>query len=250
MRILDSKSEQDRECIAGAPLLRESLSLESQSRFSSLCSLLDGMGVNYIIDDHLVRGLDYYCHTAFEFTTVGDSNSNASRPVAVLAGGRYDMLATLMNSKRPVPAIGWAAGVERLALELERCGKGAFKEEFPGVYLVPLLSHTTTDDLIKLRSLQCASLLRKHGIPVVVSYNQADADELELTSPKKRQNIIKKGIKEADKAGARFACFIGEEESLQGECVASLKDLETGELFTSLREEELKARLSPIIMES
>ena len=108
LRILDSKDEQDKEILQDAPFISENLSQESTHYFNQLKELLENNGIDFTIDHKLVRGLDYYTDTAFEFQTNEDKRQNA-----ILAGGRYDKLISLIST-RDIPGIGWAAGVERL----------------------------------------------------------------------------------------------------------------------------------------
>lgn len=110
LRILDSKSEQDAPFIAKAPRLEEHLNAESKTFFENVQTLLQNAGVKFTVNDRLVRGLDYYCHTVFEFTTNALGAQNA-----VMSGGRYDGLISMMGG--PATAgVGWGAGIDRLAL--------------------------------------------------------------------------------------------------------------------------------------
>ncbi|MCC7259527.1 MAG: histidine--tRNA ligase, partial [Alphaproteobacteria bacterium] len=108
LRILDSKDEGDRKIVADAPVLTEYFNEASQEFFAAVKEGLTALGIAYTINPRLVRGLDYYCHTVFEFTTTALGAQNA-----VLAGGRYDGLMAQMGGPE-TPAIGWAAGIERL----------------------------------------------------------------------------------------------------------------------------------------
>jgi histidyl-tRNA synthetase len=108
MRILDSKDEGDKKIVAGAPVMSDYYTPAAADFFAQVKSGLDGLGVKYTVNKHLVRGLDYYCHTAFEFTTNALGAQNA-----VLAGGRYDGLIGMMGGVE-TPAVGFAGGVERL----------------------------------------------------------------------------------------------------------------------------------------
>ncbi|ADE29823.1 histidine--tRNA ligase [Rickettsia prowazekii] len=113
MRILDSKSEIDQKIIAHAPILSEYHTNESKKYFDELQKYLDILGIKYSVNPRLVRGLDYYCHTVFEFTT-----KKLGSQSTILAGGRYDMLSRIMGNY-DVHAIGFAAGIERIALMRE-----------------------------------------------------------------------------------------------------------------------------------
>ena len=108
LRILDSKDEGDKDVLKNAPLLSDNLSKESTKYFLDVKSHLKENGVEFIEESKLVRGLDYYSHTAFEFQTNEDKRQNT-----ILAGGRYDKLINMIST-RDIPGIGWAAGVERL----------------------------------------------------------------------------------------------------------------------------------------
>ena len=108
MRILDSKDTNDQLIIRDAPKLKDFLSNSSLDFYQNVKNLLSSHGIGFIEDDLLVRGLDYYTHTAFEFQMFEDKRQNT-----ILAGGRYDELISMISS-RDIPGIGWAAGVERL----------------------------------------------------------------------------------------------------------------------------------------
>jgi histidyl-tRNA synthetase len=113
LRILDSKDEKDREIITDAPLIETSLNDASKSFFDRVQTGLTDVGVDFQVNPHLVRGLDYYCHTAFEFTTEALGAQGA-----LIAGGRYDGLIAQMGGPA-TPGVGWAAGVERLAMLID-----------------------------------------------------------------------------------------------------------------------------------
>ncbi len=110
LRILDSKNEGDRDIVAGAPEFDDSLDAESLAFFDAVKEGLSALGIDFTLNSRLVRGLDYYCHTAFEFTTQALGAQGT-----VLAGGRYDGLIGQMGG-RATTGVGWAAGIERLAL--------------------------------------------------------------------------------------------------------------------------------------
>ena len=108
LRILDSKDPEDTKILKNAPKISEHLSTESKNYFEQVKKLLNSNEIGFFEEPKLVRGLDYYSHTAFEFQTTEDKRQNA-----ILAGGRYDKLISMISS-RDIPGIGWAAGVERL----------------------------------------------------------------------------------------------------------------------------------------
>ncbi len=112
LRILDSKDAKDRKILEKAPLLPDYLNAESTDAFSTICAGLDELGVAYERNPRLVRGLDYYCHTAFEFTA-----KTLGAQATVLAGGRYNGLVAAMGGTE-TPGPGWAAGVDRIAMLL------------------------------------------------------------------------------------------------------------------------------------
>ena len=114
MRILDSKDEGDQVLVAKAPRMEDFLNKESSALFDAVLSGLDALGVRYRKNPHLVRGLDYYSHTAFEFVT-----RELGAQGAVIAGGRYDGLMETMGGP-PTPAVGWAGGIERAG---HACGR-------------------------------------------------------------------------------------------------------------------------------
>src|SRR5690606_35879604 len=110
LRILDSKDEGDRRIVADAPAFADHLNAASTDFFGAVCTGLDDLGIAYTVNQRLVRGLDYYTHTAFEFTT-----TDLGAQGTVLAGGRYDGLIGTMGGPE-TPGIGWAAGIERRAM--------------------------------------------------------------------------------------------------------------------------------------
>src|SRR5690606_5935927 len=113
LRILDSKNPAMQAMISGAPLLTEHLDAESREHFDGLCAMLAGMGVDYVIDPRLVRGLDYYSRTVFEWVTDALGAQDA-----ICSGGRYDGLIPMLGGEG-TPGVGFAVGVER-AVELIR----------------------------------------------------------------------------------------------------------------------------------
>ncbi len=194
LRILDSKDETDRQIIAGAPSLLDKLGVESRQFFASLCRYLDRLGLVYRVNPRLVRGLDYYCHTVFEF--VSDALGAQS---AVLAGGRYDNLVAMMGGN-DIPGTGWAAGVERLML---------LAEAPPGrprpIAVIPQSEREIGD------ALDVARRLRRRRIPVEVIGGGG----------------LGKKLKRANKLNAARAILIGEEETRDG--VLLVRDMDSGE---------------------
>jgi len=194
LRILDSKDEGDRRIIAQAPLFGDCLNDSSRRFFDEVRRGLDAIGVAYRLNSRLVRGLDYYCHTAFEFTTEALGAQGT-----VLAGGRYDGLIEQMGGP-PTPGIGWAAGVERLAMLIDA----------PPPPARPVAVVPVGEDQAEA-ALALTQRLRRAGFTVDFSYSG---------------NIAKR-MKRANKIGARAAVVLGEDEMARH--AATLRDMESGE---------------------
>lgn len=196
LRIFDSKVETTREIMAGAPRLIDHLGPEARAHFDAVTAMLDEQGIAYRVNPGLVRGLDYYCRTVFEWTT-----ETLGAQGTVCAGGRYDDLVEIQGGK-PTPGIGFALGMERL-LELVRAEHP--DERFrraPHAYLLG-------DDAVSER-LGLAEALR-------------DAwPELRLVTDL-QGGSFKAQFKRADRSGARLALVLGESERAAGE--VSIKDL-------------------------
>jgi histidyl-tRNA synthetase len=194
MRILDSKDDGDRRIVADAPVYSDHLNGASLAFFDRVRAGLDALGIAYTINPRLVRGLDYYCHTCFEFTT-----TTLGAQGTVMGGGRYDGLVGLMGGPE-TPGVGWAAGIERLAMMLAEAPPAARP-----VALVPI------GDAAEERVLVLAHDLRRAGFVVEHGYG----------------GNVGKRMKRANKLRARAAVLIGDDE-LQREA-ATLRDLDTGE---------------------
>jgi histidyl-tRNA synthetase len=194
LRILDSKDRGDRRVCAGAPLLDQYLNQQSEDFFLKVKSGLDVLDIPYRINPHLVRGLDYYTHTIFEFTTeaLGAQNS-------VLGGGRYDGLIELLGGPS-TPGVGWAGGIERLAMLLEETPPLARP-----IAVVPIGSAGG------IRALTLTHKLRRAGFSVDLGISEN----------------LSKGMKRANKLSARAAILLGEDELAQN--AATVRDLESGE---------------------
>lgn len=186
LRILDSKNPAMQALIAAAPKLTDHLDEVSTTHFNTLKSLLDHLGINYTVNPTLVRGLDYYCHTVFEWTT-----NLLGAQSTVCAGGRYDGLVEQLGGKA-TPATGFAMGLER-AIELAKT-TGAFEEAdlSPDIYFISIEGQTQEP-----AALLCEQLRDQLSDIKIVS--QAGSN-------------IGKQIKKADKSGAKFALIYGEEE--------------------------------------
>ena len=194
LRIFDSKDEGDRALLPDAPLLKEYLTPAARDFFAAVLRGLDDIGIAYHVNPHLVRGLDYYTHTAFEFVT-----TRLGAQGTVLAGGRYDGLIQELGGP-PTPGIGWAAGIERLMM--------LANEPAPSprpVALVPL------GEAAERKALVLARDLRRRGVPVELDY----------------KGNMKRRLQRANKVNARAAVILGDNELAKG--VAALKDLDKGE---------------------
>ena len=194
LRILDSKDAGDRELVKDAPEFKEFLNEESQTFFKAVTDGLDALGIAYELNPRLVRGLDYYCHTCFEFTTQALGAQGT-----VLAGGRYDGLIGQMGGQ-PTPGVGWAAGVERLAMLA-----GDAPEAVRPAVIIPL------GEAAELKSLSLAEEIRAAGIRLEMAYG----------------GNMKKRMKHANKVNARAALIIGDNELENG--ITMVKDLDSGD---------------------
>lgn len=194
LRVLDSKEECDKVVVENAPLYADSLNEISTAFFKKVLEGLDLLGIKYHVNNRLVRGLDYYAHTVFELTT-----EKLGAQGTVLAGGRYDGLVAEMGGGN-VAGIGWACGVERLALLLEK------EPELPRpIAVIPVTEEE------EATALKIANDLRLSGHIVEYAYNG---------------NLKKRMIK-ANKVKASYAVIIGPDELANG--VITLKNLDTGE---------------------
>jgi histidyl-tRNA synthetase len=186
LRILDSKNPDMQDIIAGAPVMLDHLDEASAEHLAGLKALLDAAGVAYEVNPRLVRGLDYYSRTVFEWVTDALGAQNA-----VCAGGRYDGLVEKLGG-RETPAIGWAMGVERFVALYEACG-GRFPSVAPDVYLVAVGEGT------RERAFALAEALRDEVPGIRVETNLGGGS-------------FKAQVKRADKSGAAWALILGEQE--------------------------------------
>jgi histidyl-tRNA synthetase len=207
LRVLDCKVESCQPVLDAAPRLLERLCPACAAHFDAVKGALDALGVAYVVDGRLVRGLDYYVRTAYEFTS--DALGAQS---AVAGGGRYDPLVETLGGP-PTPGIGFALGQERLALILEKLGRAA-PERRPDVFFV------TADAEGAREALRRAADLRRAGIA-------CDLDP--------RGGKLKAQFRQAERVGARYALVLGGNEVASGR--AKLKDLATrGESEVALAE--------------
>jgi len=194
LRILDSKDPGDKRVNEEAPSFAAYLTPDARRFFDEVLAGLDKIGIAYRLAPRLVRGLDYYCHTAFEFVT-----ETLGAQGTVLGGGRYDGLMGVMGGPE-TPGVGWAAGIERLALMVD---------EPPApprpIALVPL------GDAAEAAALGLAHELRREGYAVELGYS----------------GNLRRRLQRADKINARAAVILGEDELQRG--AAALRDLDTKE---------------------
>ena len=208
LRILDSKENEDKVIVANAPKLHDSFNFNSKNFFAELCKGLDDLGISYQHNHNLVRGLDYYTHTAFEFTT-----TDLGAQGAVLAGGRYDGLISQMGGPE-TPGVGWAAGVERLALLLKK----NISTKRP-IVVIPVGKNEESDAFILTEK------FRKKGYSVDLGYT----------------GNLKKRIKKANEKNAIATIFIGENETARN--VVRIKNMDSGdqeEVSLDLLEQKLQ----------
>lgn len=188
LRILDSKNPDMAEMLAGAPRLMDHLDAESREHFEALTARLDTAGIDYVINPRLVRGLDYYCRTVFEWTT----NALGSQGT-VCAGGRYDGLVEQLGGK-PTPAVGFAMGIERLILLLETLDIVPAEARAPlDVYVLGM------DESADGAAMALAEHLRDDLPELNVQLHCGGGS-------------FKSRIKKADRSGARIALLLGESE--------------------------------------
>ena len=193
LRILDSKDEGDRALIARAPTIEAHLTPEAGRFYDQVRAHLSQLGVPFTENPRIVRGLDYYSHTAFEFVT-----TRLGAQGTVMAGGRYDGLVAEMGGP-PTPAVGWAAGIERLSMLLAEA---------------PLRPATIAvipqGEAAEPAALALLQDLRRHNIRAEIAY----------------RGNMKKRMERANRIGARAVVILGEDEVARG--VAAVKDLATG----------------------
>ena len=195
LRVLDSKHPGTQELLADAPSLASALSDDSQARFAAVQQALTALGIPFVLNPRLVRGLDYYSHTAFEITS-----SQLGAQATVCGGGRYDGLVQQLGGPA-TPAIGWALGMERLVLLLSQRDDVAPE---PGLDLYVVSRGVAAAAM----GLALARRCRQVGLAV-----ERDASG----------SAFGKQFKRADRSGARYAAVIGEQEVAEG--VVGLKDL-------------------------
>ncbi len=187
LRVLDSKDQQVQALLADAPALMDYLGEDSKAHFARLCELLEAVGIQYRVNPRLVRGLDYYNRTVFEWVT-----DSLGAQGTVLAGGRYDGLVSQLGGKE-TPAVGFAMGLERIVLLLETLKLNADVAAEVDVYVTAM-----GDDCV-IEAMRIAQELREK-LPKLKVMSHCGGGN------------FKKQMKRADKSGAGFALIIGETE--------------------------------------
>jgi histidyl-tRNA synthetase len=199
LRVLDSKKKEDIEATADAPSILDYLGDESREHFATVRALLEANGIEYVIDNRLVRGLDYYTRTAFEFQGL-----DLGAQDALLGGGRYDGLIEQIGGK-PTPAIGFGLGIERIIIALKTAGRLPSLPTDTDVYVIGL------DDASRRWASSLVYQIRAAGL-------SAEHDLL--------RRSMKAQMREANRRGARFVVIAGENELAARE--AQVKDMRGG----------------------
>ncbi|MDR0967195.1 MAG: histidine--tRNA ligase [Myxococcales bacterium] len=202
LRVLDCKSAQCQAVTQSVPTIDGFLCEPCRDHFDRVRSLLDALAIPYVVNPRIVRGLDYYTRTVFEFVSRETGEGALGSQSTVCAGGRYDCLIESLGGPA-TPAVGFAAGLDRLALLAARNAKPA---PGPDLFIVPMGESAIA------QALQLAAALRRQGIWV-------DQDL--------RGGGLKSQMRRADKVGARFVLVLGDSELASGK--ASLKQMATGE---------------------
>ena len=214
LRILDSKDEKTQAIAAEAPSILDYLGDTSKRHFDRVLAQLSDLGIEFVLNPRLVRGLDYYTHTAFEI-----QSSDLGAQATVCGGGRYDGLVQELGG--PVtPAVGWAIGLERLTLLLAQLQ--TVSAPSPDLYVV------SRGEAAEANALKLAQALRNHGLAV----------DLDLSG-----SAFGKQFKRADRSGAAACLILGDEEAAQG--TVQLKWLRSGEQ-TSITQADLLADVNAL----
>jgi len=220
LRVLDSKDQNVQALLTDAPALNDYLGEESKTHFSTLCELLDAVGIQYTINPRLVRGLDYYNRTVFEWVT-----SSLGSQGTVLAGGRYDGLVGQLGGK-DTPAVGFAMGLERIVLLLETLELNNDIASEVDVYV------TAMGDNCVVEAIKVAQELRQQ-LPTLKVMSHCGGGN------------FKKQMKRADKSGAQFALIIGENEIANDQ--VAIKPLRNNNEQQLVTRSELVAKLAELI---
>ncbi|RNC83675.1 MAG: histidine--tRNA ligase [Balneola sp.] len=189
MRILDSKEPEDQEFIKNAPIISDHLNEESKLHFEQVCEYLTALDIEYTIDPLLVRGMDYYTRTAFELTSPDLGSQDA-----LAGGGRYDLLVEEIGGQ-PTPAVGFAAGMERLLIACEELGIGLVEEKAIDVYII------TLGDTARNWAIKTLSKFREVGVSATMDY---------------QGRSMRAQMKDANRENAMHTLIVGDNELEQG----------------------------------
>lgn len=214
MRILDSKEEEDQHFIEDAPVILDFLSDETEAHYREVKKHLDELGISYTEDPHLVRGLDYYTRTAFELIS-----PDLGAQDALGGGGRYDLLVEEVGGQ-PTPAVGFAAGIERLLIACDELDIELGEKKSVDIYIV------TIGDEARSWALQQLPTFRKAGISATMDY---------------KDRSIKAQMKDADRENARYSIIVGGNELNEGKF--TLRDMKASKEET-LTIEEIRQQLT------
>ena len=220
LRVLDSKNPRTREIVVGAPQLADYLETESRAHFDGWRQALEDLGIPYQVSPQLVRGLDYYTRGVFEWTTTELGSQGT-----VLAGGRYDNLVAQLGGS-PSPAVGWASGVERLVLLLEKQQAAAVPADAPQLYLCAI------GDAAERRARTLAEELRNRLAGLRLGLNAGGGK-------------LKSQLARAERAGAAFALVLGEAELARG--AVQVKSLRQTAADEEVALTALSARLATLL---
>ena len=202
LRILDSKDEADKKFLPNAPKIVDYLDEESKTKFQTITDMLEQLGIDYVMDDDLVRGLDYYTGVIFEFM-VADKNLWESA-TTILGGGRYDHLVEEFDGPH-TPAVGFGIGEERLMLVLRQQNPDLFKDEGIDFFITNIGAGT------EMKTVEIARSLRNQGFKTLY-----DVD----------QKKLKQQFRKADRVNAKYVITLGAKELENG--VLNIKRLSDG----------------------
>ncbi|RLT38986.1 MAG: histidine--tRNA ligase [Chloroflexi bacterium] len=192
LRILDSKEDLAHPAVQSAPSILDYLTPEDAEHFAAVKSHLDALGIAYEVDPRIVRGLDYYARTVWEVEPPGAGGQST-----IGAGGRYDGLIEILGGP-PTPAVGFATGIERIALNMRERGLGPTKERAPDVVTIPLGERGATAAAQAAATLRAAGVAVRNGLP---------------------GRSMRAAMRAADAAGAHYALIVGDAEADAGTVV-------------------------------
>lgn len=220
LRVLDCKEDKCVQVTQSAPQSTDHLDPESRAHFKTLLEYLDELKISYVVNPHIVRGLDYYTKTVFEIYTKHASGDG--KKASLGGGGRYDGLVKMLGGE-DTPAIGFGLGMDRLVLEMIRLGGRPYRESRPRVFLAQL------GDLAKRKSLRIFSELQRNDILTAESFGRGN---------------LRVQLRNANRIGAEVTLIIGQKEALDGTVI--LKDMVSG-TQEMVREDKLVATVKKVL---